>query len=154
MTARAPEEFDTERLNREGYRLTVLDAKRDRYSRNVERGLCARAASHGPAEPGHSMCIGCLVDQRHDQNARNAQRAPRKRVLFCKICERAGHNARSCTRPKPQDFDPRRVAGQRQSAYRNSLGARGLCINGSKHEKPEPGFRQCAACRARGKATS
>lgn len=154
MTARAPEELDAERLNAEGARGMVLLGKQQRYAKNRERGLCARAKSHGPAEPGYSVCIGCLVDHRHDQNERNARLSPRRRTLTCKICGRAGHNRRSCSRPAPPDFDPSRVAGQRQSTYRRTLNERGLCINGAKHAPPEPGYRQCAACRARGNVKS
>jgi hypothetical protein len=154
VTARAPDDLDIDRLNREGGRSMALLTKQARYSERAAKGLCVRGASHGPAEPGHSVCTGCLVDQRLDRIERNAELPPPMRILTCKICGRERHNSRSCTQARPAGFDPRRVADQRRSDYRRKLHADGLCINGAKHARPESGFRQCAECRARGKAKS
>lgn len=154
MTVHVPEDIDTDRLNADGRRGAILLCKQDRYAKRIRNGLCANSASHGPAEQDHTMCIGCLVDKRHDQNERNARKATRRKIIACKICGRAGHNARGCAQPRPAAFDPARVKNDRTSRYRQTLRASGICVNSSKHGPPVAGYTKCAACRALGKAKS
>jgi hypothetical protein len=153
MTARAPDSLDIERLNAEGRKGMATLRSKERYYRRLNRGLCTRADSHGKAEIGHTVCIGCLVDQRFDQNARNRRTRPAKRVLTCIRCGKPGRNSRGCPCPVPPGFDPQRAKVARGIEYRAALRAKGLCPNNPNHEKPGPGYSQCAACRARKKAT-
>ncbi len=154
MTARAPEDLDVDRLNAEGRRRMTSMLSLERYRSRKAAGLCTRGASHGPAAAGHTLCDGCLVDQRFEQNSRNAAKRPPKRTLTCLRCGKPGRNSRGCPCPVPDGFNPRRARAQRGIEYRASLRAQGLCPNNPKHARPEPGFSRCAACRARGKATS
>lgn len=154
MSTRLPDELDVERLNTQGRRAMASMLSLERYHARKASGLCTRADSHGPAAEGHTMCIGCLVDQRFEQNTRNAQRRTPQKILKCIRCGKPGRNSRGCPCPTPPGFDPRAERNRRGVAYRASLRAQGLCPNNPKHERPGPGFSQCAACRARGKAKS
>lgn len=147
MTARAPEDLDVARLNAQGRRASIVDANRSRYARLRERGLCTRAASHGPAEDGGSLCGPCMVDRRYDQMEyyrRTHDTGPAKE---CTRCGRVGHNARSCTNePLPHWAGPDTARIERDRARRARRRKAGVCLNNPAHGPPLKGYVRCKAC--------
>lgn len=146
MTAREPEDLDVDRLNSDGAKGAVLDAKQSTYQKRREEGICTRSASHGPAEPGLSLCAACFVDKRFDERERYRSRHPRQRVITCMICTREGHNARTCTAPAIPGAERAQRRNERGRNYRKSLKQRGFCVNGEAHSRPEPGKTLCENC--------
>lgn len=144
MTARAPE-------------MPPLSERRARYAFRRTAGICTRAAIHGPAAPGHTLCSGCLADERLDRRERSVERNPNLKLRACHRCGESGdgHNARGCLNdPLPgwRGTDPRKLARhkRRNTAHR----AAGLCIANPNHEKPRDGKARCEACLARRRKAS
>lgn len=147
MTARGPEDLDVARLSVQGRIGVIVDANRSRYWRLRDRGLCVRGASHGPADPGSSLCVPCKVDRRFDQMEYYKRTRIVGRVNSCTRCGEDGHNSRSCTNdPLPNWAGPNTVRLEQARARRKARRADGLCIVNPKHAKPRANSSRCDDC--------
>lgn len=83
--------------NDEARRAYWAEHGRKGYARRREKGLCARAASHGPAAPDRSYCQPCIDAAAEKARAAYQAANPRARVNTCRGCGKAGHNILRCT---------------------------------------------------------
>jgi hypothetical protein len=149
VTARAPEDFG------HAERKVDADRKRAEYEARKAAGICVRAESHGPAEPGSVLCAPCQHDRRQDVQDRYRRNHKPQRRIECQRCGTEGHNARTCRGVPLPDWSPVNRRYEKNTAYKANLKARGFCVGGPNHEKPRPGLLRCETCLAkRRKATS
>lgn len=100
MTARAPEELDTQAMNVAGRRAAMRDSFKDRYHDRRKRRVCVRGDDHGRAEKGSIYCAPCRVDmkERCQDRYRKTIAGPRRsyRCSRCNGADPRPHSRRSC----------------------------------------------------------